>query len=590
MTVDTLRTRLTGLRIPTFQAINLWHWLVLVLVMFVVIAPVTLLVFGSFSGEKLPSDFTLDSLTIENYLDVWWESGIEGVLYNTVVYTTGATVLGITLAVSLAWMVERSNLPYKIWVYAGVILTLAMPGLLQSMAWVLLLSPRAGFINLQLMDLFGLESAPFNIYSLGGMIFIEGLRLVPTAFLMLVPLLRAMDPALEEAAATSGAHPASTLRKVTLKLMIPGLMAVVIYQAMSALETFEVPGILGMPAGIYVFSTKIYAILSSASGIPNYGEASALSMAYLVVAVAAIALYTRVISRSERYMIITGKGYRPRTLDLGVWRWPAFASVVAYLVLSVVLPLIVLIYISVIPYLQQPTAETLKTLTLDNYRFLFEADMVGIALKNTVIVTIAASTGTVLVSFFISLIVVRSKFWGRKLLDQLAFVPHAIPGIVMGLALLWLFIQIDKGGIHLAGSIWAITLGFIIAFMAYGTRAMNAAIMQIHKDLEEAAYVSGAVHWRTMWRIFFPLMIPTFVGVWVWTMLHAVRLTSLPLILYEGPQNQVLSVIIWNMWDEGNLGAVGAIGAPMVVALFIVTVGLRVIGFGDDRKIQKAGK
>ncbi|MEE9290496.1 MAG: hypothetical protein V3U99_05725, partial [Alphaproteobacteria bacterium] len=175
MTVDTLRTRLTGLGIPAFQATNLWHWLVLILVMFFVIAPVTLLVFGSFSAEKLPSDFSLDSLTIENYLDVWWESGIEGVLYNTVVYTTGATVLGITLAVSLAWMVERSNLPYKIWVYAGVILTLAMPGLLQSMAWVLLLSPRAGFINLQLMDIFGLKSAPLNIYSLGGMIFIEGL-------------------------------------------------------------------------------------------------------------------------------------------------------------------------------------------------------------------------------------------------------------------------------------------------------------------------------------------------------------------------------------------------------------------------------
>jgi iron(III) transport system permease protein len=152
--------------------------------------------------------------------------------------------------------------------------------------------------------------------------------------------------------------------------------------------------------------------------------------------------------------------------------------------------------------------------------------------------------------------VVRSKFWGRWLLDQLSFMPHAIPGIVLGLAFLWVFLALGSVGLDIFGSIWSIAIAFTVSYIAYGTRAMNSAILQIHKELEQAAYVSGAPPWRTMWRIFFPLLKPTFVGVWVWVMLHVVRSASIPLILYEGPENQVLAVLIWNMHvgPGGNAG------------------------------------
>ena len=483
---------------------------------------------------------------------------------------------------------ERTDIPGKIWIYAGVPMTLAMPGMLQAMAWVLLASPRIGFINKGLMDVFGLSSPPFNIYTLPGMIFIEGLRMVPTAFLMLVPLLRSMDPALEEAAAMSGARPSSALRKVTLGLMLPGLLAVAIYQFTSALEQFEVPGILGLPANIYVFSTKIYAVLHATSSLPAYGEANALAMLYLLVAVLSIYAYSRVIARSERFTVITGKGYRPRLLPLGRWRWPAFGLVLVYLALSTIIPFLVLGYVSFLPYLQAPSARAFAAMNWDNYLTVFHTDRIGRTLWNTVVMTLAVATSVVIISFLVSVVVVRSKFWGRKILDQLAFLPHAIPGMVMGLALLWVFLQIDKLGTSLFGSLTSLIIAFTIGYMSYGTRVMNAAVLQVHKDLEEAAKVSGAPQWRVFWRVFFPLLQPAFVGVWIWTVLHVVRSAGKPLILTSGAENEVLAALIWSMWDQGSVEAAGAIGTLLMLALLAVSLVVRQFGFGRGAHIQEA--
>lgn len=557
--------------------LRLWQYGIFFLVLSVVLVPLFFLVLGSFSTAQLPTDFSLSTMGWVNYLKVYTDPGTYELFTNTVIYVAGSVLFGISLAVTLAWLVERTNMPGKIWIYAGVPMTLAVPGMLQAMAWVLLLSPRIGFINKSLQSLLGLEEAPVNIYSLEGMIFLEGLRLVPTAFLMLVPLMRSMDPALEEAAAVSGARPLSTTRKITMRLMAPGLVAVMIYQAMTALEVFEIPGILGLPAGIYVFSTKIYAIVRSATFMPVYGQANALAMVYLLIAVVTTYFYTRMISRVEKYAIITGKGYRPRQIDLGQWKYPAFALVFLYLFLAILLPFLVFVYASFLSFLQAPSLEAMKGLTLKNYRLLAQYGEVGSALKNTFLMVVITATSTVLLSFFVSLIVVRSKFWGRKLLDQLAFVPHAIPGIVMGIAFFWVFLKIDFLPIY--GTIWAMSIGFTVSFLSYGTRSMNASLLQIHKELEEAAYVSGAPPWRTLWRVFLPLMLPTFVGIWIWVVLHAVRIAGLPLILYEGPQNQVLAILIWNMWDEGYVPAVAAIGTLLMLVLLLLALAVRYIGF-----------
>ena len=588
MTVTTVNPQSAAVRPQRIQPSSLWQSAVFLVVFLSVVTPLLFLILGSFSQARLPSEFSFHSLGLANYIKVWSDRGTYAVVSNTLWFAVGSTAFGIVIAAGLAWLVERTNIPGKIWIYAGVPMTLAMPGMLQSMAWVLLASPRIGFINKGLMDAFGFASAPFNIYTMAGMIFIEGLRTVPTAFLMLVPLLRSMDPTLEEAAAMSGARPASMLRKVTLALMLPGLLAVTIYQFTSALEEFEVPGILGLPAGIYVFSTKIYTVLHSTSSLPAYGEANALAMLYLFVAIGSMYMYSRVISKSERFTIITGKGYRPRLLQLGLWRWPAVGLVAIYLALSTILPFLVLAFVSFLPYLQAPSARAFAAMSWDNYETVFQTERMGRMLWNTFVMTVSVATGVMIVSFLISIIVVRSRFWGRKVLDQLAFLPHAIPGMVMGLALLWIFLQIDKLGVGLFGSLTSLIIAFTIGYISYGTRVMNAAVMQVHKDLEEAAKISGAPPWRVLWRVFFPLLQPAFVGVWIWTVLHVVRSAGKPLILTSGGESEVLALVIWNMWDQGYMEAVGAIGTLLMLALFVITLVIRRFGFGRGPHIQEA--
>ena len=562
---------------------RVWQWALFIVVGVLVLVPASLLILGSFSTAQLPTDFTFSSLTFTNYIVVWTDPDTYKIFYNTTVYVVGSTLVGVTCAATMAYLVERTDIPGKIWIYAGVPLALAIPGLLQAMAWVIFLSPRSGFFNRFMMDYFGLAEAPINIYSLGGMIFVEGLRLVPTAFLMLVPLLRSMDPTLEDAASTAGARPMSVARKVTLGLMMPGLIAVVIYQAIIALEVFEVPGILGMPVGIHVFATRIYQLLAEAEFLPTYGRANALAMMYLAIAVVATYFYGRVIRSAERYAVVTGKGYRPRLTPLGRWRVPAIILVIVFLFLSIILPFLILLYTSLVDVLRPPSAAAFASMSGKWYEWVLDYSRFKSTLMNTLTMVFVTATLVSVLSFLISYVVVRSRFVGRRLLDQFAFLPHAVPGVVLGLAFLWVLLEFDKvTGFQVFGTIWSLVIALTVSFLAYGTRTMNAAILQIHKDLEEAALVSRAVPWRVLWRVFRPLVLPSFVGVWVYIVLLAVRLAGVPLILYEGRSNEVLAVLIWYLWDDGEIEAVAAMGVMLMVTLFLLVAGIRLLGFGRN--------
>jgi iron(III) transport system permease protein len=422
-----------------------------------------------------------------------------------------------------------------------------------------------------------LSEAPINIYSLTGMTLLEGLRMVPTGFLMLVPLFRSMDPALEEAAYVSGTSPLKTIGKVTLPLILPGVIAIVIYKAMTALSGFEIPGIIGLPADIYVFSTKIYAIVQTAVGIPHYGQASALAMVYLLMAVLGIYIYGKAITKQERFAVITGKGYRPRLLDLGPLKKWALGLVIFYLFVTVFLPVLVFGWTSLLPYPAVPSSEALGMISPKHWKMVFSYSDIWLTFKNTLLMTIFDSTGTVLLAFTVSWSVIRTGFVGRRLLDQLSFIPHGIPGIIFGLAMIWVWLKLDF--IPIYGTIWIIALGFIIHFMPYGTRAINAGLLQIHKELEEAAYVSGASPNRTLRKIVFPLLMPVFSGVWIWVFLHAVRIVGLPIMLFSGTENQVLAVLLWRMWDDGYLGAVSAMGLMIIIFLLLTSIVVRQFGF-----------
>ncbi|MDP2645182.1 MAG: iron ABC transporter permease [Desulfobacterales bacterium] len=560
-----------------FGRFQLLSWTMLVVVAIGVMAPLLLLLVGGFSSARLPSEMFQAGFTLDNYAAIYLDPFTYGLILNTLIYAGGSVLMGMSLSLILAYLVARTDLPYKGFFYAGILCTLAVPGMLQAMAWVMIFSPRMGMVNQFWTRVLGFDGPLFNIYSLAGMVFVEGLRLVPTSFLMLVPLMRSMDPALEEAATVAGARPKSRLRRVTLPLLAPGILAMTIYQAMTALEVFEVPGILGLPANIYVLSTKLYTIVRTPVNVPIYGQANALAMIFLALAGVTVYLYERMTRRGERFAVITGKGYRPREQRLGYWRYPGMALGAVYIFLASVLPFLVFIYTSFIPYLQVPSAKAFRNLTLKNYVFLYTYSTVPRTLINTVIMVVVVATAVTVLSFLISYVIVRTKFRWRRVLDQLAFVPHAIPGVIMGLAFFWIFANLHS--VNLYGTIWSICIGFTVRFLSYGTRSMNSAFLQVHKELEEAAFVSGARLHRTLKRVFLPLMLPVVTGLWTWVILHAVRIAGVPLMLYQGQDNQVLAVLIWNMWDQGYVPSVAALGTILMAVLFLVTIWSRKVGF-----------
>jgi iron(III) transport system permease protein len=292
-----------------------------------------------------------------------------------------------------------------------------------------------------------------------------------------------------------------------------------------------------------------------------------------------------VISKAERFAVITGKAYRPRVYHLGPWRWMAAGFAMLYLTLSVAIPFLVLIYVSFLPYVQPPSLRAFKSMSWEHYTAVFQTDGLGHVLWNTLVMTVTVALAVVVFSFLISVVVVRSRFWGRRLLDQLAFLPHAIPGMVMGLALLWVFLQIDKAGTNLFGSLTSVIIAFVLGYISYGTRVMNGAVLQIHRDLEEAAKMSGATQWHVFSRVFVPLLRPAFAGVGLWTALHVIRAAGKPLILTSGTENEVLAVTIWNLWDQGYIETVGAIGTLLMLTLLTVTLLIRQFGAGRTERL-----
>lgn len=546
-------------------------WLLTALIAALVAIPLGMLLLGSLSHARIPSDFSLTQLTLANYVDAYTNPLTYRVFGNTLIYVGASVGIGIALAFSFAWLAARTDMPAKWLAYVGITLPMVIPGMLESIVWVLLFSPRIGFVNRAATGVLGFEEAPFNVYSIHGMIALESLSVVPTSFLMFLPLLLRLDPSVEEAAATCGGRAATVLRRITLPLLLPGIISIVVYQTVSVLSSFEVPGIIGLPGQVYVFSTLIYTYTSAtaSAGGSAYGAAAALALVYLIINVAGLALYARVTGNAARFAVVSGRAYRPRVIQLGPWRWAALAAVVAFLLLTVVMPILVLLWTSFTPFILQPGAEALGRLTDRNWRELLSNAALLQTIGNTVVVTAVTATLAVVLSLLVSWVTVRTRFPAKGLLDQLAFVSHGLPGIILALALVWLWVQVDIVPIY--GTVWIIVLGFVTGFLAYGTRMMSASLLQVHAELEDAAYASGASPLVTVRRVFLPLLAPALAVLWIWVAMHAVRFVTLPLMLQTGPQNTLFSVYLWRQWEIGEVNLVAAAGSALVFVMLLVT-------------------
>jgi iron(III) transport system permease protein len=536
------------------------------LVVYLVAVPLALLIIGGFT-RGAPGDFS--RFTLANYIRSYGSPALLELFYNSFVFAAGSVLLALPVAVMFAWLIERTNTPLRTVAYALVIAPVAVPGMLLSMSWVLLLSPNVGIINRATMFIFGLENPPFNIYSLGGMIFTEGLRLVPTTFLLLVGAFRAMDPSLEEAALVSGAPKFTTTLRVTLPIMFPAILTAAIYVFMTAIESFEIPGVLGLRNGILVFSSKIYyATTSTYGGGANYGEASALSTTYLLISVVLIFFYQRSTRHSDRFATVTGKGYRPRLNDLGIWKYPALLFFVFYFCLAVLFPILIMFWASLIPFYQAPSQEALSVASLTSYRDLLNDPEVIRAAGNTAWLMFGSATVTTVLAAAVAWVVLRSKFPGRRVLDVLTFLPHAVPSVVLALALIYVYLTFDF--IPIYGTSVIILVAFVTNYLPFSTRTLSASIIQIHKELEEAGRVSGAAPVTVFRKIVVPLLLPSMAGVAIWVAVHAMRELSMALML-NSSSNNVISFLIWSHWEAGDLRHASALGVALILIMLVMT-------------------
>ena len=541
------------------------------LLLWVVAAPIVMLILSSLREGNF---ITPGAFTLGNYKTVYLTSMTYPALLNTLIYAVAVSFISLTMATIFAWLVERTDMPGTDWAWTMMLLPLAMPGILRSMAWILLLSPRSGIINVYLRDflaLFGMtaDTGPFNIFTLTGMIFVEGMSGSTTLFLLMVGAFRLMDPSMEEAARISGARTLTTLRRVTLGLMMPAVLAAAMYAFLGNLDDFETPLLIGLQAGIYLLPTLIY---FTAYVSPSYGLATAYSSIFIIFTVVMVWIYYRVIiRRADRYASITGKGYRPRRLALGRWRWMALGLFIAFFTLNIILPFLTLLWAALLPSYMVPSRAAMQYLTLDNFATLIDEPSIISSTVNTIILGLVTATATMGLAYLVSWLVVRQKVKGGVLLDGLAFVPHAVPTVSIALALIVLYLHPALRWIPIYGTIWIMMLALMTRYIAFASRTANSAMTQIHGELEEAARTSGATRLTTFARITFPLLLPPFIGGWVWVFAHTIRSFSIPLMLAT-PGNETIAVVMYHFWErKADFSLASTLGVAMLVGVGILT-------------------
>ena len=500
--------------------------------------------------------------TLDNFAEMFLDKVTYLVIGNTLGFA--ATTLCVSLAIGLpmAWLIERTNFPGKRVVFTLFTVALLLPGFSVALGWLFLLNPRVGAINQLFMSLFGLAEAPFNVSTIIGMGLVEGLSLTPVIFIMTSIVFRSMDSSLEEAARMSGATLIETLRRVTLPVAWPGILAASIYVFAIGFAAFDVPAILGMSNRIYTFSTYVYQTINPDGGLPEYGAVAALSMFMLTLAVLMTLWYARVQRQAPRYAVVTGKAYRPAIVKLGRFKPFAIAFVVTYFTLAQLLPVLMLIWASLLPYLQPISASAFDTLSWRNYTDL-QSDVLVLGMRNTSILMVLVPTIAVTLAVGISWVVLRSKVKGRAIFEFFAFLPHTIPPIVFSVSawLLALFVLAEVLPIY--GTIWILVLVYVVQRISYCTRMTNTAMIQLHKELEESATIFGAPTAGVMRRVLLPLLAPAMAYAWIWTALLAYRELTLPVVLTTSG-NQTLSMVVWGLVQTSAFGPASAVCLIMV--------------------------
>ena len=528
-----------------------------VLLLVVVVIPVVSIIYNAFffQGHFDPKLFSSQLTDAGNLAAMW----------NTIKIAFWVTLLGTIVGTFYAWLLGRSDIPAKGLMRALFNIPYMFPPFLGAMAWDLLLNGRSGYLNKLLVSTFGLEAAPININTLGGIVFVELSYYFPFVFMQVVSALERMDPTLEECARIAGAKQMTVIRKITLPLVVPAISAGALLILTTSLAHFGVPSILGFSQGIYTLPTKIYAVISRAGGsFEGIRQGAALSIMLVLVVFTALVIQKKILS-SGSYDIIKGKSMRPTLIKLRGAKAPLLVLCIATLVLIVIVPLVMIFLVSMVKAYGLPLVP--ENFTLNNYKKIFAASGTIDSVKNSLFVSIAAGIICMFLGTLIAYVVQKIKPKGKEALEILSVLPYSLPGTVLaiGVILAW---SGNILNISLYNTIWIILVAYIARYLSFSMKSSSAALLQVHPSLEEAARTCGASHMESLTDVTLPLIRPAMVSGFFLIFLPAMREVTTSILLY-GPYTRTLGVQIYSLRDAGMIPQAAALGAVAIVIIIV---------------------
>jgi iron(III) transport system permease protein len=532
-----------------------------------IITPVLVVLWRSFTSGRLGFDV---GLNLANYARVFNDKDIIPMLSNSVTYAAGAAILGTAVGALLAWIVARTNTPGKALVELMPLYPILMPTIMKNIAWILLLAPKSGILNGMLQQFFGIETLVFNAFSMAGMIWVFGLACVPLGYLFLLPVFLSFDPSLEESAYIAGSKPMHTMLKITFPLAVPAFLSAFVLNFLRGLRSFETPVLQGTPGNIKVFVSRVYDSMALEF---NTGLATSYSVVLVALSVITLYFYVRATRFSERYATITGKGYRVRVIDIGPWKYFTFLLVFLYFLAGILIPFIVLIVVSMIPYYDYDTFMKFPSnAALTNYFIVMKHPSFVTGLYNSLVLSVTIAIVTVLAGITMAFTIYRTRAWGTKLFEFIGTLPLAFPPLVLSVGLVIIFI-----GTPLYNSLWALGIGLFVAYFPYAFRNASGSIVNIHKELDEAAWVHGAKWRHVFFKITLPILKPSVGGALFYIFIECIRNVDVAVLL-TAPGKEYGPVTLFEYFRVGQW-AEAAAGGVIYLIILIVAVSLAKFAF-----------
>ncbi len=544
---------------------GIWSTALFLVLAFLVIYPMAMLLLGALTKTNpIVDGFGIFDLSVANFVSVLANPNVQAALINSLIACTGGTAIAVVIGLLFSWIIVRTDTPWKGLIATASLLPLFVPPLVAAVAWAILGSPKTGLIN-TFFAWMGLDWR-VNFYSMSGMIFIFGMYYAPYVYMFTASALRNMDPSLEEAAEVSGASAVRTLFTVTFPLIAPAIISGMLLSFVVMLGIYGIPAVLGTPANVAVLTTYIYKL--TAWSPPLYNTAAAVAIILMVVTIMLVLLQQKVLS-GRSYTTVAGKAFRPRPLRLGPWRFFTLGLAILYLFVVVVLPTLALCIAAFRKFLFIRDMASLvdpKQYALIHFQRLFDNPLAMRSVVNTMEVgLITALVGGVL-AFAIGYTVNRTNVPGRKGIDIVSTIPVAIPGLVVGVAYLWAWIGLPGG---LYGTIWILALAFIARFMPDTVKALSTSMMQIHRELEEAAWICGRGLMATIRTIVLPLARPGVIAAMTLLFILAIRELGSSLFLYTS-ETMVMAVLLLDYYEGGNIGVTAAFSLFQTVLLGVL--------------------